>query len=130
MNDLKKNPIWIIILRWIARIWAVIAVAFLLFMIVGHLFGESEGVVPTFSELVEMIFFLVGIPIGLIIALKLEFIGGIITVFSLLGFHVAQLINSGQFEFDVFIDFLALPGFLFVICWYFHRKYIGTEKAT
>ena len=129
MNNVKKKLIWVFSLRWIARIWSILGVAFLLFMLIGHVFGESKGITPTLSELVELLFFIVGIPVGLIVALKWELIGGLIAVASLTAFHITYLVNRGQIELIPFVDGLAVPGFLFLICWFYSRNQIKTGQA-
>lgn len=106
------------ILFWIATIWSIISLAFLLFMVGAHLIEAlfesnrpiSEGFNST-AEMISFLFFPIGIMIGLGIALKWHRIGGLITIISIICFHFFR----PDLILDPMIDGLAFPGILFLI---------------
>jgi hypothetical protein len=80
----------------------------------------GEGLHPstiTASEWVGLLFFPVGVMIGMVIAWWKEGVGSLVTVGSLLAFYVVYgyLMRNhlGGWAFIVF----ALPGFLFLLHW-------------
>ena len=125
MNDSKKQIQYVTILRWIARIWSFLSVAFILSFVGRYLFS-SEGL-GTFEpgELIIFSFFPIGVTIGMIIAWKWEGFGGILTTCCLIGFHVTALIVYGKPDFVLQIELLAAPGILFVLYWLLSRKRVA-----
>ena len=88
-------------------------------MIIGHLFGEDDNLKGIEGmELISFAFFPVGVMTGLLVAWKKELIGGLITVVSLIAFHLI----TKEYAFLGWIDILALPGFLYVIYGWMIRK--------
>ena len=57
----------LLILRWIARIWSYIVVAFIVLFVGAHLFG-SEGIGLKLDDAIAFAFFPIGLTVGLIIA--------------------------------------------------------------
>jgi len=113
-----KNKKSLTILIWTARIWGAISLAFLLFMVGAHLvealFVSKKPIGEGFNSTAEMIsflFFPIGIMIGLGIALKWHRIGGLITLISIICFHIYR----PDLILDPMIDGLAMPGLLFFI---------------
>jgi hypothetical protein len=128
MNNLKNKILLITILRWIARIWSIASIAFLSFMLIASIVGagEENGGFASSREVVQFLFFPLGILIGMIIAWKWEGLGGIITTGSIIVFHVFRpdLIFEGMF------DVLAVPGLLFLACWLLSRgQQLETKEA-
>lgn len=110
------------IVRWIARIWATLSLAFLLFMVGAHIIGalsgaeDSNGFNST-SEMLSFLFFPVSTMIGLIVAWKWDGLGGVITIIGIISFHVIR----PDLIFNLMIDGLAAPGLLFIIYWLISR---------
>jgi len=77
MKDKKKI---ITIIRWTERIWGLMSIAFMLFMAAGHIFGSEQQNINsfTFTDMLTLTFYPTGVLLGLIIAWKLEGLGGII----------------------------------------------------
>ena len=113
-NNLAKN------ILLIARIGSVLSIAFLLFMIGGHLFGAEDNLTGfnTSREILLFICFPVSTLIGLAVAWKKEGLGGLITVLGLVGFHLI----GQDFYLIPWIDGLAAPGFLFLIYWFLSNR--------
>jgi len=82
-------------IRWIARVWSIASVGFVLLMFVGS--GLAEGFNPAqfaFRDWVGL-FFPLGVCLGMIVAWRREGLGGGITVGSLLALYAALRIMGG-----------------------------------
>ena len=106
------------ILRWIARIWSILSISFLSFMFIAHLFGEESGSFNSINEVFLFLFYVVGVFLGMILSWKWEGIGGIMGTVSIIVFHLIE----PKFYLDPWIDGLAFPVILFLICWYFSQE--------
>lgn len=98
---------------WIARLLGTLALAFLLFMVIAHLFGSEEmnlGI-SSDTDLISLLFFPISTIIGLALAYKWEGIGGIITVTGMIGLHVLR----PDLASDLIISMFAIPGLLYII---------------
>jgi len=120
-NVVSHKNLTLLILRWIARIWSYIVVAFIVLFVGAHLFG-SEGIGLKLDEAIAFTFFPIGLTVGLIIAWWKEGLGGIIATGSIIAFHLTMLIVGGNPDFVFLIELLAVPGPLFIICWLLSRK--------
>jgi len=107
----------ITVIRWIARVWSVASVGFVLLMSVGS--GLAEGFNPAqfaFRDCVGLFFFPFGVCLGMIVAWRWEGLGGGITVGSLLAFYAALRIMDGRFPGGPYFALVAAPGILFLVC--------------
>ena len=111
----------LIILRWITRIWSYIVVTFIVLFVGAHLFGDGIGTMKA-SDAIAFTFFPIGLTTGLIIAWWKEGFGGIIATGSIVAFHLTMLIVGGNPDFVLFIELLAVPGPLFIICCILSRR--------
>ena len=118
---MTKQPLWIRVLRIVARVWSLLSIAFLLVMFIGEALS-SPWVWPTWSEWVGLALFPVGVTIGLVLAWWREGLGGAIAVGSLALFYLWDLIRTGTFPSGPFFLLVAAPGFLFLICWFLFRS--------
>lgn len=124
-NVVASKNLTLTILRWIARIWSYIVVAFILMFVIGYLFESgSEAGTGSMStgEAIAFAFFPIGLTLGLIIAWWKEGFGGIIAIGSIIAFHLTMLFAHGEPEFILFIDLTAVPGTLFIIYWILSKK--------
>ena len=108
------------IILWIARISGSMIVAFVLFFLISHLFGDDEsgdGFRNT-RELITFLFFPISTTVGLAIALKWEGLGGIITLVGMIGLFVLRpdLLNS------MFMAIPIIPAILYIIYWLMSKK--------
>lgn len=104
-------------IRWIARIWGSLILAFVLFFVLVSIFGDEEsgeGFQNT-SEVITFIFFPISSIIGLSIALKWEGLGGLITIGGIIGLFVMRpdLISNLYL-----IAGIAPPSILYILYWY------------
>jgi hypothetical protein len=106
-----------LVLRWIARAWSIGSIGLLLGFVVG------EGIHPTKqSEWLGLLFFPLGITIGMIVGWWRDGIGGIITLGSLFVFYGIHILTAGGFPQGWAWLMFAAPGFLFLLSWYVLRK--------
>lgn len=118
---MKNNLQALNILLWIAKIGSAFCIAFLLFMIGGHLFGSEDTLPNGFissSELVTFLFFPIGTLIGLMLAWKRNMLGGLITVLGIICFHFV----TGDYYLIPWIDGMTIPGILFLIYGFLKRN--------
>ena len=120
MTDSKK-PGTITVIRWIARIWGGLAALFLLFIILGHLIGDGKGT-PGAGEWIALLFFPFGVMVGLFLAYRWEGWGGIVAVGCMIAWHITMQVVHGNPDFVPFIDAMAAPGLLYILCWLSSRR--------
>lgn len=122
-NVVIQKNMTVNILRWIARIWSYIVVAFIVLFVGAHFFESGSGIGSmALEDAIAFTFFPIGLTVGLIIAWWKEGLGGIIATGSIIGFHLTMLFVHGKPDFVLFIELLAVPGPLFIICWLLSRK--------
>ncbi len=96
------------VLRWVARVWSVVTFLFVLAFIVGG----AESMRPTAAEAVALLFFPVGVIVGLAVAWWREGIGGAVAVCSLILFYAFTFARSGTLPGGPYFLLLAAPGFI------------------
>lgn len=77
-------------IRWAARILGSMSILFLLFMILGHIFGNEPQHFNGLLDILVLAFFPGGLLIGLIVALKSEKIGATIALISMCVFFLLR----------------------------------------
>ncbi len=97
-------------LRWIARLWAVLSLLFLLAFVVG----EGIGLQRT-RDLVAFLFFPLGVGAGLVVAWWRERLGGLIAVGSLVVFYLTLYLFDGRLPRGPYFLLVAAPGVLFLL---------------
>jgi hypothetical protein len=107
------------VLRWVVRVAALACVTMIVMLAVG------EGFMPAriaWREWVGLVFFPLGVGVGMLLGWWKESLGGAITTFSLIGFYfIYGLLLNGQFPRGwVFLAF-SLPGVLFLLLWVLQR---------
>ncbi len=112
---MKKDK-WIKIIRITAKIWSAAIFLFMALMIVGHIFGEQSGeALPTLWEAVAMIFFPIGVLVGLVIAWKRELLGGLISINSMIVFYFILFFLRGEFPRGYAFLIIIIPAILFAL---------------
>ena len=101
-----------LVVRWIARAWAVATIGVVLLLTVG------EGLYPTRpAEWIGLLLYPGGICLGMTLAWWREGLGGGITVGSLVAFYILHTATAGSLPRGPWWLVLAVPGFLFLWCW-------------
>lgn len=108
--------------RWVARIWSILSILFVLVFAVGEGFG-SHGPGPTPQEWAGLVLFPIGVVAGLAVAWLHEKLGGFLAVGFLIAFYVWNLLRSGHLPRGPFFFLVAAPGLLFLIAGFLtHRR--------
>jgi len=115
MTTLRTELNWTFVgLEWVARIGSVVSLTLLVALFIG------EGLHPSQvarSEWVGLLFFPIGVMLGMIVAWWKEGLGASITVTSLIGFYVIYgYLFRNHIGGWAFVTF-ASPGFLFLLHW-------------
>jgi hypothetical protein len=118
MNDSKAKPSTAnLAIRWIARIWSIASVGFILLIAVGELLYPHAPPPSSFRDLVGLFFFPFGTCVGMILAWRWEGVGGGVTVVSLLAFYTLLRVIDGWFPRGPYFALVAMPGALFLLLW-------------
>ncbi len=117
MDDGRAKPdIVTLIIRWIARIWSITTIGFVLLILAGELL-LPHAPPPTLRDLVGLFFFPFGVCVGMLLAWRWEGLGGCVAVGSLLAFYATLRIMNGRFPGGPYFALIAAPGFLFLLSW-------------
>jgi len=104
------NRKWLRTLRWTATVWSGASLLLVVPFIV------SVGSRPSGPrDWLAVMFFPIGISVGMILAWVKERLGGTITVVSLLAFYVVRRTTTGAFPRGWGWLAFAAPGFLFLL---------------
>ena len=102
------------VIELLARVTSIASITLLIMLFAGEGFHPSH-VAP--KEWIGLLFFPIGVIIGMIVAWWKEGVGSVLTVASLIGFYIVYgyLLRNhiGGWAFVVF----ASPGFLFLLHW-------------
>jgi hypothetical protein len=102
------------IIRWVARIWSLASIAFVLAFLIGE--GLSDGSRgPNVAEAVGLALFPLGVGVGLVIAWRWEILGGALAIGCLIAFYLWLLIIDGKLPRGPYFLLVAAPGILFMI---------------
>jgi hypothetical protein len=115
------KPLWLTILRWSARIIAILIIIFSLFMFIGESIGGRSADAPPLQTRDYIILSLWALYIiGLVIGLWREGLGGLISlVFMAIHIFILQMEGSNSIIFFV----MLLPSILYILSWYFNRRW-------
>ena len=113
------------IIELVARVGSIASITLLILIFAGEAFHPSE---ISRNEWAGLLFFPIGVAIGMIVAWRKEGLGSAVTLLSLLAFYLVY----GYFLRNhiggwVFIAF-ASPGFLFLLHWLLSAA--GEKHAT
>ena len=118
MNESRaKPPVAMLTVRWIARVWSIASVGFVLLIAVGELVYPHAPAPAAFRDLVGLFFFPFSTCVGMILAWRWEGVGGAITVGSFLAFYAALRVMDGRFPRGPYFALVAAPGMFFLSSW-------------
>ena len=126
---IQKKPVWLKIIRWTARIIAV------LFAIILFFSFTIEDMNPL-SINPQDYFFLslwVLIPISYLIGLWKEGLGGLISLVSILTLIIILLTREGHyysFYFYLILSVFLIPSILYLTYWYFNKTIKTKANST
>jgi len=106
-------------LEWVARIGSIASIALLVALFIGEGLHPSQ---VSRTEWIALLFFPIGVMVGMIVAWWKEGLGASITVASLFAFYLIYgYIFSNHIGGWAFVTFAA-PGFLFLLHWLLLRE--------
>jgi hypothetical protein len=124
-TTIHLKPVWLKIIRWTARIIALLVVAFFLMMFIGESMGNNTPMPLTSRD--YFILSLYGITmVGLVIGLWFEFLGGLISLISTLT-HIIFLSREGHGGLFIFY-LMLIPSIMYLLSWYFNKTVILREE--
>ncbi len=115
-TDTSFSPNLTVRVRWIARIWSLLSLGFVLMIFVGEAIAADAGPGFTGRDLILMSFFPVGVLAGLILGWWKEGLGGGLTLASLIAFYLALWLMDGRWPGGPYFALVAAPGLLFLVC--------------
>lgn len=102
------------ILTWIARIWSLAGITFVLIFLFGEVLSGS-GPKPTSAEWIGLALWPGCVGVGLGIAWFRKRLGGALALGSLGAFYVWNLLERGKFPSGPYFFLIAAPGVLFLL---------------
>jgi hypothetical protein len=125
---IQKKPVWLKIIRWTARILALLIIIIILLMLIGESIGSSSHKI-NLSGRDFLLLSLWGITlIGLGIGFWREGLGGLISLVSTLS-HIIILSSEGVGNLKSFYVFLV-PSILYLMYWYFNKTIKAKANST
>ncbi|WP_420632341.1 DUF7670 domain-containing protein [Candidatus Leptofilum sp.] len=118
MNRQKSTRI-VLFARWLARLGSLASLGLLLLFFFGE---EMNFATLTPTEIWGLLFFPLGITVGMLLGWRWEIFGGSVTILSLMVFYKVMYAASGEFPDGLWFLIFALPGFLFLFCGLRSRK--------
>lgn len=107
-----------LVLRWSARITSAATIAILALFA----FGGGEPGLPNAREVVLLLFFPVGLIVGLVLGWWRERAGGILALASMGGFYAVYGAMHGGLPRGPYFAILAVPAVLFVVAGMVDRR--------
>lgn len=101
-------------LNWIARIWSLAGIAFVLVFLFGEGFS-GHGVRPTAVEWIGLALWPGCVAVGLVVAWFRKGLGGAVAIGSLVAFYVWNLLERGTLPRGPYFLLVAAPGVLFLL---------------
>lgn len=121
----QKSKRSVTIARWLARLGSLGSLGLLLLFFFGEEM-DPAGLTPT--EIWGLLFFPLGITVGMLLGWRWEKLGGTVTVLSLLAFYKVMYAASGRFPEGIWFALFALPGLLFLYCGLCNRNTTQTPR--
>lgn len=115
------------IVRWVARILAVVSVGLVLALVVA----ESPGPLNRGArDAVLFVFFPLGVCVGMLLGWWRELWGGVVAVASLALFYGIHFVASGRFPGGPYFLIFTVPGILFLLAWAMRPRPKEKDAAT
>jgi hypothetical protein len=118
VNKHRSKPA--LVVRWIARILSILTIGIILLFFVGEA-DFSQPVSLSLKDVIGLLFFPLGVLIGMLVAWRWEGIGAGITVGSLVAFYLSHFLLWHGFPSGPYFALFASPGAIFGIAWLLSR---------
>jgi hypothetical protein len=113
-------------LRWTARVWSALSIAFILMFAIGEGIGHG-GPRLDLKTWVGLSLFPIGVCAGLALAWFREVWGGILAIGCVIGFYAWNHHLSGAWPRGPFFFLVAAPSLLFITAALLSRSYDAHE---
>jgi hypothetical protein len=130
-TKIQKKPVWLSVIRWTARIITVLFTIILFFMFIS----EDMSPIRRFAQLYEKDYFILSLwiltPIGYLIGLWREGLGGLIGLISILT-HIVFIPreqHNNSIYLYLFLGLLLIPSILYLLYWHFNKKIIAEANS-
>ncbi|MFZ0479647.1 MAG: hypothetical protein WAL71_10890 [Terriglobales bacterium] len=110
-----------LITRWIARVWSILCFALVLAFAVTEVL-QGSGPSPTRNEWLGLVFWPIGVCVGLAVAWLREELGGSLALGCLIAFYVWNLVRSGHWPQGPFFFLIAAPGLVFLLAGFLSHR--------
>ena len=112
-----KDRLWVRVLRWVARVTALVMVVFILIMFLGEGIADGFGgfLVLTLRESLMMASFVI-IFLGLLLGWRWEILGGALVIGGMAVFYWLNYAFSGTLPQGPYFLIIAIPGLLYLFC--------------
>lgn len=104
-----RHPLATLTLRWFTRLVALIVGVTLLVL----LFASRE--LPNGTEWLGVVFFPIGVALGMLLGLWRELLGGVLALFSLVTFYLVFILVGQSLPQGPYFAILSLPALLQII---------------
>lgn len=101
-------------LRWMARIWSLASLLFVLAFVIGEIFHPSPRP-PSESEWVGLALWPIGTVVGVFLAWRHEAWGAALTAACLIAFYAWGLISNAYAPAGPWFVLVAAPAFMFLL---------------
>jgi hypothetical protein len=109
-----EEPVWVIWVRWLARVTSLVSAGLLLLFIIGE--GGSGPNPITAREWIGLLFFPFGVVVGMLIAWRREVLGSLVSIGSLACFYIVYgLVLAHRLQLGSAFALFTAPAFLFLL---------------
>jgi len=108
-----------LIFNWLIRVLAIASVFFLLLFIISDLSYVSRS---SLSEILQFVFFPIGVIAGLLLGIKFELTGSIISIFSLFAFYLLHYLIEKTFPNGIAFMIFTSPALFYLLSWLIKSK--------
>jgi len=125
-NNVKSKSKVAFLFQLITRILSAVSIGIILLFFLGE--GFNYKLIKP-NEWILLLFFPLGVFIGMIIAWWKEGLGGSVSVGSLAMFYIIHFVTSGKFPHGWAWLIFTIPGFFFLLCWILAKKERVSQSA-
>jgi hypothetical protein len=110
------------IIRWIARIWSILAVLFAFVLLISTLMETGDEPPSTIFWMLFGLWF--AAVLSLLISWRWEIVGSVLAITALISREMAVFYMSGEFLVGFWMVWLPIlpPAILFILAWWEDRK--------
>lgn len=108
-----EEQVWVIWVRWLARVTSLVSAGLLLLFIIG---GDSGPNPITAREWIGLLFFPFGVVVGMVVAWRREVLGSLVSIGSLSSFYIVYgLVLANRLPRGGYFALFTAPAFLFLV---------------